>query len=201
MARYRGPKTKISRKFGESIHGFDKYFERKKYPPGQHGNQRRRKVKSEYATQLMEKQKMKYTYGVLERPFRNLYDKASRKKGITGENLLMLLEARLDNTIFRLGLANSRRFARQMVAHKHIKVNGVVTNVPSYSLRPGDKIEIRVKSQGLEMFKEASSLGLPSFKWLEWDGSSLTGTFVGYPERENIPEKFEEHLIVELYSK
>jgi small subunit ribosomal protein S4 len=201
MARYRGPKTKISRKFGESIHGFDKYFERKKYPPGQHGNQRRRKVKSEYATQLMEKQKMKYTYGVLERPFRNLYDKASRKKGITGENLLMLLEARLDNTIFRLGLANSRRFARQMVAHKHIKVNGVVTNVPSYSLRPGDKIEIRVKSQGLEMFKEASALGLPSFKWLEWDGSSLTGTFVTTPERIQIPENIKEQVIVELYSK
>jgi len=201
MARYRGPKTKISRKFGESIHGFDKYFERKKYPPGQHGNQRRRKVKSEYATQLMEKQKMKYTYGVLEKPFRNLYDKASRKKGITGEILLQLLEARLDNAVFRLGLASSRRFARQMVSHKHITVNGKIVNIPSYSLKPGDQLGIKLKSQGMEMFNEASEMGAPQHKWLEWDAAKLTGVFVNYPEREVIPEKFEEHLIVELYSK
>ena len=201
MARYRGPKTKISRKFGESIHGFDKYFERKKYPPGQHGNQRRRKVKSEYATQLMEKQKMKYTYGVLEKPFRNLYDKASRKKGITGEILLQLLEARLDNAVFRMGLASTRRFARQMVNHKHITVNDKIVNIPSYSLKPGDLVGIKLKSQGMEMFYSASDMGAPQHKWLEWDSAKLTGVFVNYPEREVIPEKFEEHLIIELYSK
>ncbi|HIF15141.1 MAG TPA: 30S ribosomal protein S4 [Bacteroidetes bacterium] len=201
MARYRGPKTKISRKFGESIYGFDKYFERKKYPPGQHGNQRRRKVKSEYATQLMEKQKMKYTYGVLEKPFRNLYVKASRKKGITGEILLQLLEARLDNAVFRMGLASTRRFARQMVNHKHITVNGKIVNIPSYSLKPGDLVGIKLKSQGMEMFYSASDMGAPQHKWLEWDSAKLTGVFVNYPEREVIPEKFEEHLIIELYSK
>jgi len=201
MARYRGPKTKISRKFGESIYGFDKYFERKKYPPGQHGNQRRRKVKSEYATQLMEKQKMKYTYGVLEKPFRNLYVKASRKKGITGEILLQLLEARLDNAVFRMGLASTRRFARQMVNHKHITVNGKIVNIPSYSLKPGDLVGIKLKSQGMEMFYSAADMGAPQHKWLEWDSAKLTGVFVNYPEREVIPEKFEEHLIIELYSK
>ena len=200
MARYTGPKSKIARKFGEPIFGFDKSLERKSYPPGQHGPSRRRRQKSEYAIQLSEKQKAKYTYGVLEKQFRNLYDKATRKKGITGEILLQLLEARLDNTLFRMGVAPTRRAARQMVSHKHITVNGVVTNVPSYSLRPGDIIGINEKSKNLEIVKSAAG-NSSKHNWLEWDGSALTGKFLEFPDRERIPENISEQLIVELYSK
>jgi small subunit ribosomal protein S4 len=203
MARYTGPKTKKSRAFGESIHGFDKAFEKRKYPPGQHGNTRRRKQKSDYALQLMEKQKAKYTYGVLERQFRNTFDKANSKKGVTGEVLLQLLEARLDNTVFRLGLAPTRRAARQLVAHKHITVNGIVTNIPSCQLRPGDIIGVRGKSRGLLVIKEAvgGKSEVRKFPWLEFNPDKLQGVFIEYPEREYIPEKINEQLIVELYSK
>jgi len=201
MARYTGPKTKISRKLGESIYDIDKYFERRNYPPGQHGNNRRRKVKSEYALQLMEKQKAKYTYGVLEKQFRNLYDAASRKKGITGQILIQLLEARLDNTVYRLGLTNTRRGARQMVAHKHITVNGVVTNVPSYSLKSGDVIGINPKSTGKAIFEDSDKITESKWSWLEWDAAAKNGKFIQYPERDEVPEKIKEQLIVELYSK
>lgn len=201
MARYTGPKSKIARKFGEPIFGADKALDKKNYPPGQHGNSRRRGKKSEYAIQLMEKQKAKYTYGILERQFENLFDKASRKKGITGENLLQFCEARLDNTVFRLGIAPSRRAARQLVSHKHIVVNGTVVNVPSYSLRPGEVIEVREKSKSLEAIQESVASSANSFSWLEFDKTSLTGKFMAYPEREAIPENINEQLIVELYSK
>jgi small subunit ribosomal protein S4 len=201
MARYTGPKTKISRKLGESIYDHDKYFERRNYPPGQHGNNRRRKVKSEYALQLMEKQKAKYTYGVLEKQFRNLYDSASRKKGITGQILIQLLEARLDNTVYRLGLASTRRAARQMVSHKHITVNGVITNIPSYSLRSGDVIGISTKSTGKGIFEDADKISASNWSWLEWDAATKNGKFLNYPERDEVPEKIKEQLIVELYSK
>lgn len=203
MARYTGPKTKKSRAFGESIHGFDKAFEKRKYPPGQHGNTRRRKQKSDYALQLMEKQKAKYTYGVLERQFRNTFDKANSKKGVTGEVLLQLLESRLDNTVFRLGLAPTRRAARQLVAHKHITVNGIVTNIPSCQLRPGDTIGVRGKSHGLLVIKESvgNKSDVRKFPWLEFNPDKLQGVFIEYPEREHIPEKINEQLIVELYSK
>ena len=203
MARYTGPKTKKSRAFGESIYGFDKAFEKKKYPPGQHGNSRRRKQKSDYANQLMEKQKAKYTYGVLERQFRNLFDKATRKKGVTGEVLLQFLEARLDNTVFRLGIAPTRRAARQLVNHKHVTVNGIVTNIPSCQLRPGDVVAVRAKSQGLQVVVDSvgNKSEVRKFPWLEWNPSQMSGKFMEYPERENIPEKINEQLIVELYSK
>lgn len=203
MARYTGPKTKKSRAFGESIHGFDKAFEKRKYPPGQHGNTRRRKQKSDYALQLMEKQKAKYTYGVLERQFRNTFDKANSKKGVTGEVLLQLLESRLDNTVFRLGLAPTRRAARQLVSHKHITVNGIITNIPSCQLRPGDIIGVRGKSQGLLVIKESvgGKSDVRKFPWLEFNPDKLQGVFIEYPEREHIPEKINEQLIVELYSK
>ena len=203
MARYTGPKTKKARAFGEAIYGADKSFERKKYPPGQHGNGRRRKQKSDYALQLMEKQKAKYTYGVLERQFRNLFDRANRNDGVTGEVLLQLLEARLDNTIFRLGLAPTRRAARQLVSHRHVVVNGVVTNVPSCQLRPGDTVGIRGRSQGLEIVKDAVGVksDVRKFGWLEFNPDTMEGQFLGYPEREQIPEKINEQLIVELYSK
>lgn len=203
MARYTGPKTKKSRSFGESIFGYDKYFERKKYPPGQHGNARKRRQRSDYAIQLMEKQKAKYTYGLLERQFRNLFEKASRSKGVTGEVLLQFLEARLDNTIFRLGLAPTRRAARQLVSHRHVVVNGIVTNIPSYLLRPGDVVGIKGKSHNLDVVRD--SLGAKSdvrkFTWLQFNPDKLEGTFVSYPQREAIPEKINEQLIVELYSK
>lgn len=203
MARYRGPKTKKSRSFGESIYGYDKAFERRKNPPGQHGNNRRRKQKSDYALQLMEKQKAKYTYGVLERQFRNLFEKASRKKGVTGEVLLQFLEARLDNTVFRLGIAPTRRAARQFVTHRHITVNGVITNIPSCQLRPGDVVGVKGKSRKLEIV--VNSIGnkaeLRKFSWLDWNSDKMQGVFLGYPEREQIPEKINEQLIVELYSK
>lgn len=202
MARYTGPKTKKARAFGEAIYGVDKAFEKRKYPPGQHGNARRRQ-KSDYALQLMEKQKAKYTYGVLERQFRNLFDKASSKSGVTGEILLQYLEARLDNTVFRLGLARSRRAARQLVTHKHILVNGVLTNIPSAQLTPGDVVSVRAKSQGLEVIKDSMSSknDVRNWGWLEWNPDKKQGTFLDYPEREKIPEKINEQLIVELYSK
>lgn len=203
MARYTGPKTKKSRSFGESIFGYDKAFERRKYPPGQHGPSRRRKQKSDYANQLTEKQKAKYTYGVLEKQFRNLFDVASARKGVTGELLLKFLEARLDNTVFRLGLSNTRSGARQMVSHKHVLVNGVLTNIPSYQLKPGDVITVRNKSRHLDFIADAvaSKSDVRNFGWLEWNPERMEGKFLDYPERENIPEKINEQLIVELYSK
>lgn len=201
MARYTGPKAKIARKFNEAILGPSKALQKKSYPPGQHGRGRKRK-QSEYAVQLMEKQKAKYTYGVLERQFSNLFQKASRLSGITGANLLRLLEARLDNTVYRLGIAPTRRAARQLVLHKHITVNGDVVNVASYSLKPGDVIGVREKSKSLEAISNSlSARNAKRFTWLEWDGSVMTGKFVSYPDREQIPENIQEQLIVELYSK
>jgi small subunit ribosomal protein S4 len=200
MARYTGPKSKIARKFKEPIFGPDRALQKKNYPPGQHGNSRRRGKKSEYAIQLAEKQKAKYTYGLLERQFANLFDKAARKKGITGENLLKFLEARLDNTVFRLGVASSRAQARQLVTHKHITVNGNVVNIPSFQLRPGDVVGVREKSKSLEVVTDSLSQK-KSFSWLDWDGSEFKGKFLNYPERTEIPENIKEQLIVELYSK
>jgi small subunit ribosomal protein S4 len=204
MARYTGPKTKKARAFSEPIFGYDKSYEKKKYPPGQHGPSRRRKQKSDYALQLMEKQKAKYTYGVLERQFRRMFEKANRKSGVTGENLLQLLESRLDNVVFRLGIASSRRAARQLVSHKHIAVNGVVTNIPSCTLRPGDVVEVRGKSQGMTVIAEsiaANSKEVRKFSWLEWEEGQMRGKFIGVPTRDQIPENINEQLIVELYSK
>jgi small subunit ribosomal protein S4 len=200
MARYRGPKAKIARKFREPIFGPSKALEKKNYPPGQHGNSRRRGKKSEYAIQLAEKQKAKYTYGILEKQFALTFDRAARKKGITGENLLKFLEARLDNTVFRMGIAPTRRSARQLVGHKHIRVNGVLTNIPSYQVKPGDIIEVREKSKSLELISDSTAVGR-SFSWLEFDKTTLKGTFLNYPERADIPENIKEQLIVELYSK
>ncbi|MBI1183291.1 30S ribosomal protein S4 [bacterium] len=201
MARYRGPKTKIARKFKDPIFGPDKTLDRKPYPPGQHGPNKRRGKKSEYAIQLSEKQKAKYTYGILERQFRNIFSKAASKKGITGENLLMLLEARLDNTVFRLGIAPTRRAARQFVLHKHITVNGDIVNIPSYTLRPGDVVAVREESRTLSAVTESLGRSNKRFPWLEWEASSLSGKFVSYPQRDDIPENIKEQLIVELYSK
>jgi small subunit ribosomal protein S4 len=201
MARYTGPKTKIARKFSEPIYGPDKNFEKKNYPPGQHGNSKRRKKQSEYGMQLMEKQKAKYTYGILERQFRNLFDKASRKGGITGEILLQLLEARLDNAVFRLGIAPSRAAARQLVSHRHITVNGELVNIPSYSLRPGDVVGVRERSKSLEVISESLSAHPSKMSWMEWDETEKTGKFLAYPMRDEIPENINEQLIVELYSK
>ena len=200
MARYTGPKSKIARKFKEPIFGPDNALEKKNYPPGQHGNARRRGKKSEYAVQLAEKQKAKYTYGVLEKQFANLFDKAARKKGITGENLLKFLESRLDNTVYRLGIAKTRSGARQLVSHKHMMVNGVVTNIPSYQLRPGDVVSIREKSKSIEFITD-SLASRSEFSWLQWDDKALTGTYLNHPERVDIPENIKEQLIVELYSK
>ena len=201
MARYTGPKTRIARKFGEAIFGTDKYFEKRGYAPGQHGLSKKRKTPSEYAIQLAEKQKAKYTYGLLERQFRNLFEKASRKKGVTGENLLKLLEARLDNTIFRLGFAKSRNQGRQLVTHKHVTVNGGVVNIPSYTLRPGDVVAIRERSKNLDIVQSSISGKGKKFNWLVIDEKSVQGTFVDFPERDQIPENINEQLIVELYSK
>ncbi len=203
MARYLGPKTKKARAFGEAIFGPDRAFDKRKYPPGQHGGGKRRKQKSDYALQLMEKQKAKYTYGVLERQFRNLFKKANAKSGVTGTVLLQLLESRLDNTVFRLGLAPTRNAARQLVSHKHILVNGVLTNVPSHNLRPGDEVQIRNKSMNLEVIQNALSAktGVSKWSWLEWNPETKQGKFMAYPEREDIPERINEQLIVELYSK
>ncbi|GIV57387.1 MAG: 30S ribosomal protein S4 [Rhodothermaceae bacterium] len=200
MARYRGPKQKIARRFREPIFGPSKALERKPYPPGQHGRSRRSK-ESEYAVQLKEKQKAKYTYGLLERQFRNLFEKAARKKGITGENLLKFLEARLDNTVYRLGFARTRRQARQLVNHGHIMVNGQVVNIPSYQLRSGDIIAVRPRSRNLDVIQESVQRNRRSFPWLEVDRKALQGKFLDYPNREDIPENIREHLIVELYSK
>ncbi len=200
MARYIGPKTKIARKFKEAIYGPDKYFEKKNYPPGQHGNSRRRSKQSEYGIQLAEKQKAKYTYGILERQFRNVFERAAKKKGITGEILLQLIEARLDNVVYRLGIAPTRAAARQLVSHRHILVNGQLTNVPSFSVRPGDIISVREKSKSLEAITN-SLANRTQFGWLEWDEERLAGKFMNYPEREDIPENIKEQLIVELYSK
>lgn len=201
MARYRGPKTKIARKFGEPIYGPDKNFERRNYPPGQHGNNRRRKV-SEYGTQLKEKQKAKYTYGVLEKQFLSLFKKASRKKGITGEVLLQLLESRLDNVVFRMGIAPTRRAARQFVTHRHITVNGQLVNIPSYQLKAGDIVGVREKSKSLEAIQNSLATARHTrYSWLEWDKDLMFGKFMNIPERTEIPENIKEQLIVELYSK
>ncbi|HET8860721.1 30S ribosomal protein S4 [Marivirga sp.] len=201
MARYKGPKSKIARRFNEPIFGASKALSKKAYPPGQHGRGRRRK-QSEYAVQLMEKQKAKYTYGVLERQFANLFDKASRKKGITGEVLLQLLESRLDNVVFRLGIAPTRRAARQLVGHKHILVNGEILNIPSYQVKEGDVIGVREKSKSLEAVTDSlSSNTVTKYSWLEFDKSTMSGKFVNTPQREDIPENINEQLIVELYSK
>jgi len=201
MARYTGPKTKIARKFGEAIFGDDKNFEKRNYPPGQHGAGKRRGKKSEYAIQLMEKQKAKYTYGILERQFSNLFKKASASKGITGEVLLQLCEARLDNVVYRLGIANSRRAARQLVSHRHITVNGEIVNIPSYSLREGDVIAVREKSKSLEAIDNSLAANSAVYEWLSWNADKKEGTFVKVPERLQIPENIKEQLIVELYSK
>ena len=200
MARYTGPKQKLARRFKEPIFGPSKSLERKPYPPGQHGNARRRK-ESEYALQLKEKQKAKYTYGLLERQFRNLFEKASRKKGVTGENLLKFLEARLDNVVFRLGFANTRRQARQFVNHGHIMVNGRISDIPSHQLRAGDIVEVRPKSKNLESIKESVARNRRSYAHLDVDRNQLIGKFMDLPEREDIPENIKEQLIVELYSK
>ncbi len=201
MARYTGPKSKISRKFGEAILGPSKALAKKNYPPGQHGKGRRSK-KSEYALQLFEKQKVKYTYGILERQFENLFHKAAAKDGITGENLIKFCEARLDNTVYRLGIAPTRRAARQLVIHKHIVINGEVVNIPSYSLKSGQIIGVREKSKSLETISNSLSGKMQGrFNWLEWDSATLSGKFINYPERDQIPENFNEQAIVELYSK
>ncbi len=201
MARYTGSKTKIARKFGEAIFGEDKNFEKRNYPPGQHGNSRRRGKKSEYAVQLMEKQKAKYTYGILERQFRNLFKKAQASGGITGEVLLQLCESRLDNTVYRLGIANSRRAARQLVSHRHITVNGEIVNIPSYRLKIGDVVGVREKSKSLEAIENALTANNNVYEWLSWNAEQKSGTFVKIPERLQIPENIKEQLIVELYSK
>lgn len=204
MARYTGPRTKKARSFGEAIYGLSKAFDRRKYGPGQHGPSKRRRQKSDYALQLMEKQKAKYTYGVLERQFRNTFEKASRKGGVTGEVLLQFLEARLDNTVFRLGISPTRRGARQLVTHRHICVNGVITNIPSFQLIPGDIITIRGKSKNLEVIQNSvstNSVNAKKWTWLEWNPERMEGNFMEYPERSKIPEKINEQLIVELYSK
>jgi small subunit ribosomal protein S4 len=201
MARYRGPKTKIARRFNEPIFGPSKSLQKKSYPPGQHGRNRRRK-QSEYAIQLMEKQKAKYTYGVLEKQFANLFEKASRRSGITGEILLQLLESRLDNTVFRLGIAPTRRAARQLVLHKHIVVNGEIVNIPSYQIKVGDNVGVRERSKSLELVTESlASHNAKKYPWLEWDNSDFVGKMVSVPQRDEIPENINEQLIVELYSK
>ena len=201
MARYRGPKTKIARRFKEPIFGPDKALEKRSYGPGQHGPNKRRGKQSEYAIQLGEKQKAKYTYGILERQFSNMFEKASRMKGITGENLLQLCEGRLDNVVFRLGISPSRRGARQLVSHKHITVNGELVNIPSYQLKVGDVIGVREKSKSLEAISSSLAGSDKSFEWLTWDNAEMTGTIMSVPSRELIPENIKEQLIVELYSK
>jgi small subunit ribosomal protein S4 len=202
MARYTGPKSKIARKFREPIFGPDKALERKNYPPGMHGASKRRGKESEYSVQLKEKQKVKYTYGVLERQFENLFHTASAKEGITGENLLKFLEARLDNAVYRLGIAPTRSAARQLVGHKHINVNGAVVNIASYSLKAGDVVSVREKSKSLEAISlSVAGRKINKYSWLEWDAANLSGKFLNYPNRDEIPENIKENLIVELYSK
>jgi small subunit ribosomal protein S4 len=201
MARYTGPKTKIARKFGEPIFGADKSFEKRNYPPGQHGNNRRRGKKSEYAIQLMEKQKAKFTYGILEKQFRILFDRASRAKGVTGEVLLQLCESRLDNVVYRLGIAPTRSAARQLVSHRHITVNGQILNIPSCHIKPGDVIGVREKSKSLTAITHSLERNSAVYEWMTWNGATLEGTFVSTPQRLQIPENIKEQLIVELYSK
>ncbi|MFM2361418.1 MAG: hypothetical protein RLZZ316_320 [Bacteroidota bacterium] len=201
MARYNGPKTKISRIFGEPILGNGKWLNKNSNPPGQHGATRKRKTLGEYALQLREKQKAKYSYGVLERQFRKTFEEAARRKGVTGENLIKLLEARLDNTVFRLGIAPSRPAARQLVSHKHIVVNGDVVNTPSYQLKPGDIITLKEKTRGLTGITSQVRGKNTKYNWLDWNETSMQGTFIAYPERESVPENIKEQLIVELYSK
>jgi small subunit ribosomal protein S4 len=201
MARYIGPKTKIARKFGEPIYGDDKYFDRRKYAPGQHGNSRKKKSLSDYGVQLKEKQKVKYTYGLLERQFRNLFEKASRREGVTGDNLLQFLERRLDNVVFRLGIASSRSQARQFVGHKHITVNGDIINIPSYLVRPGDVIEVRERSKSMDPIQSSIAASKDSYSWLQFDKKEMKGKFIEVPSRDLIPENINEQLIVELYSK
>ena len=201
MARYTGPKTKIARRFGEAIFGEDKSFEKRNFPPGQHGNNRRRGKESEYKVQLMEKQKAKYTYGILEKQFRNLFAKANRSKGVTGEVLLQLCESRLDNVVYRMGISTSRSGARQLVSHRHITVNGAIVNIPSYSLKAGDVVGVREKSKSLQTISDALSLSSNVFEWITWNSEKMEGNFVAVPERLQIPENIKEQLIVELYSK
>ena len=201
MARYTGPKTRIARKFGEAIFGEDKAFEKRNYPPGQHGLAKKRGKKSEYAVQLMEKQKAKYTYGILEKQFRNLFKKASAASGVTGEILLQLCEARLDNVVYRMGIAPSRRAARQIVVHRHITVNGELVNVPSYHLKAGDKVAVREKSKSLEAIDRSLSSASQVYEWITWNNDTKEGTFVSVPQRLQIPENIKEQLIVELYNK
>ena len=201
MARYTGPSTKIARKFGEPIFGPDKSFERKNYPPGQHGLAKKRKKSSEYGIQLKEKQKVKYTYGLLERQFRNLYEKAAKMKGKTGENLILLLESRLDNLVYRMGIAPTRAAARQLVSHCHIVLNGDTMNIPSAIVKPGDVIGVRERSKSLEVVQESLAASANKYSWLEWDSTTLSGKFLSLPERTEIPETINEQLIVELYSK
>mgnify|MGYP003402957276 FL=1 len=201
MARYTGPKTRIARKFGEAIFGEDKAFERRNYPPGQHGLAKRRGKKSEYAVQLMEKQKAKYTYGILERQFRNLFEKAAAASGVTGEILLQLCEARLDNVVYRMGIAPTRRGARQIVSHRHITVNGELVNVPSYHLKPGDVVAVREKSKSLEAIERSLANNSSVYEWITFNNDTKQGTFVTVPQRLQIPENIKEQLIVELYNK
>jgi small subunit ribosomal protein S4 len=204
MARYIGPTTKKARAFGEAIYGPDKAYEKRKFPPGQHGLMRKRKQRSDYAVQLNEKQKAKYTYGVLERQFRNLFEKAAAKSGVTGEILLQLLESRLDNVVFRMGIAKTRRSARQLVTHKHILVDGILCNIPSMLLKPGAVISVRGKSMDVDIIKSNVSAkrdGSRSFGWIEWNSDKMEGRYLAHPEREKIPENINEQLIVELYSK
>ncbi|HNR47847.1 MAG TPA: 30S ribosomal protein S4 [Bacteroidia bacterium] len=201
MARYIGPKTKIARKFREPIFGPDKYFEKRSYPPGQHGIAKKRAKQSEYAVQLLEKQKVKYTYGILERQFSRIFSIALRKDGITGENLLKLMESRLDNVVFRFGIAPSRAGARQLVSHCHITVNGKVNNIPSYILKPGDIVGVRERSKSNEVITDSLASRSNKYGWLEWDTTAMQGKFVTTPSRDEIPENIKEQLIVELYSK
>ena len=202
MARYRGAKSKIARKVGVPIFGPDKFFEKKNYPPVQHGMNKKRRKLSEYGMQLLEKQKAKYTYGLLEKQFFNTFLKASQKKGITGENLLILLESRLDNVVFRLGIAPTRRAARQFVSHRHITVNGIIANIPSFTVKPGDIVGVREKSKSLQAINDSlESANASKYSWLEWDSQQMAGKYINNPQREEIPEKIKEQLIVELYSK
>ncbi|MDF4202146.1 30S ribosomal protein S4 [Maribacter sp. SA7] len=201
MARYTGPKSKIARKFGEAIFGDDKSFEKKNYPPGQHGNNRRRGKKSEYSVQLMEKQKAKYTYGILEKQFRNLFQTAKRKEGVAGEILLQLCESRLDNVVFRMGISPTRSGARQLVSHRHITVNGELVNIPSYSLKAGDVVGVREKSKSLQSIQDSLAASSAVYEWITWNSEKKEGTYVSIPERLQIPENIKEQLIVELYSK
>lgn len=201
MARYIGPKSKIARKFSDPIYGPDKYMEKKNFPPGQHGQNKKRRKQSEYGIQLQEKQKAKYTYGILEKQFRNVFKKASRLKGITGENLLKLIEARLDNVVFRMGIAPTRAAARQFVSHRHITVNGSIVNIPSYACKEGDIVGVREKSKSLAAITDSLESAHKSFSWIEWDQEKMQGKFLSYPPREEIPENIKEQLIVELYSK